>query len=65
MNFSYVKEFFNEVVLKSDIPPSNEVSKNVLFPLLTLYIRVRSFSYARDIVQKQRRAKSKGTKKAL
>ena len=66
MNFSYVKEFFNEVVSKSDaLNPSEEVSKNVLMSILSLYIQVRSFSYARDIVQKERQSKSSSNKKAL
>ena len=65
MDFSFIKEFFSEVVAKSDMSPSDEVCKSTLFSILTLYIRVRSFSYTKDIVQKQRLSKSKGTKKAL
>ena len=49
MNFSYVKEFFNEIVSQADLTASDEVIKSTLFSVLTLYVRVRAFSYAKDI----------------
>ena len=65
MDFSFITEFFREVAAKSDMFPSDEVCKSTIFSILTLYVRVRSFSYTKDIVQKQMLTKSKATKKAL
>ena len=33
--------------------PTNEVSKNTLQSILELFIRARSFSYVKDIVEKR------------
>ena len=51
MNFLYVKDFYNEILSSADIPPAKEVAKSILLTILTLYLRVRSFSYVRDFVQ--------------
>ena len=65
MNFSYVKDFYSEVLASTDITPTDEVAKSTLLTILTLYLRVRSFSYARDFVQKYRLSKSLHKNKAL
>ena len=38
MDFSFIMEFFSDVVAKSDMSPSDEVCKGTLFSILTLYI---------------------------
>jgi hypothetical protein len=38
-------------------PESTEVSKNLLEHLITLFVRVRSFSYAKDIIEKHKMRK--------
>ena len=42
-----------------------EVSDEMLEKVLTLFLRVRSFSYAKDVVNNFKRKQSKGKSKAL
>ena len=41
MNFSYVKDFYSEVLASTDITPTDEVAKSTLLTILTLYLRVQ------------------------
>ena len=59
-----IKDFYSEVLASTDITPTDEVAKSTLLTILTLYLRVRSFSYARDFVQKYRLSKSLHKNKA-
>ena len=69
--FSYVKDFFGEIIKKIDIDTESEnfkiVSKDILFSMIQLYIRVRMFSLVRDYVQqmKAKKGKEKSLRKTL
>lgn len=54
MEFPQIQTIFKLVVDSSDIEISKEVSKSTLYGMLTLYIRVRSFSFAKDTVEKHK-----------
>ena len=62
LNFKYIKEYFAEIVEESELKSYCIVSNDVLHGIIELYIKVRSFSTARDYVQRHRCLK-KGTKK--
>ena len=66
MEFSYVQDYFKLVMEAAEIDISKEVAKNVLFGILILYVRIRVFSYAKDVVQKHKiKMKNKGKQAAL
>ena len=48
---SEVLSSFQCMVSDAELIPEADVSKNVLHAIVSLYIRVRSFSYAKDIIQ--------------
>ena len=48
MSFSYIKEFFQNIVIETELKPTNEVSKNTLQSILELFIRARSMVYLKD-----------------
>lgn len=48
---SEVLSSFQCMVSVAELIPEGEVSKNVLHAIVSLYIRVRSFSCAKDIIQ--------------
>ena len=62
VNFKYIKEYFAEIVEKSELKASGILSDDVLHGIIESYIKVRSFSTARDYVQRHRCLKN-GTKK--
>ena len=66
VNFKYMKKYFAEIVEESELKPYGMVSDDVLHGMfyIELYIEVRSFSTARDYVQRHRCLK-KGTKKGI
>lgn len=43
---------FNLMVTSSDVKPDSHVSKEVLYGIVKLYVRVRAFSVAKDVIQK-------------
>ena len=43
---------FNLMVTDTDIKPDSHVSKEVLYGIVKLYLRVRAFSVAKDFIQK-------------
>ena len=49
-----IQETFKAVAISCDVEPTEEVSNNVLNALLILYQRIRTFSYAKDILQKNK-----------
>ena len=53
---------FNSIISSVDTTIKKEISLNLLEHILTLYFRVRSFSYAKDIRERHKRAK-KDTRK--
>eukprot|EP00112_Aurelia_sp_Birch-Aquarium-sp1_P002039 Seg1221.17 transcript_id=Seg1221.17/GoldUCD/mRNA.D3Y31 product="hypothetical protein" protein_id=Seg1221.17/GoldUCD/D3Y31 len=59
-----LKTSFSSIVSEIDICPSSGLVKDLLYCIVALYVRVRCFSYARDIIQqyklKSRQVKSKG-----
>ena len=40
------------IITDAEIKPSSHVIKDVLHGIITLYVRVRSFSFARDVIEK-------------
>ena len=60
---------YQTTVSNAELVPTKNVSKDVLYSIVNLYIRVRSFSLAKDIIQdfkiKARQAKSKALRKEI
>ena len=54
-NFSPLLTIFCHVVSDCDATINDQVKMNTLSSILTLYLRVRTFSLAKDIVAKQKR----------
>ena len=69
MQFTYVKEFFQELVATASIKPSIDVAKNLLHSILVLYVKVRAFSFAKDVIEKhkyiKKQTKAKGLRTAI
>ena len=66
MEFSYIKEFYKNIVDTCDGIISLETTKVVLYDMLTVYLKVRSFSLAKDVVQKHKISQNaKGKAKSL
>ena len=65
VNCQYIKEYFVEIVEESELKPSGIVIDDVLHGIIELYIKVRSFSTAKDYVQGHRCLKKGKKKKAL
>lgn len=53
------------MVSDAELVPNVEVSKNVFHAIVSLYIRVRSFSCAKDIIQRYKVKAKKSKGKAL
>jgi hypothetical protein len=64
-----VKSLWENIVLESGIEESSSMQKLCLENIVKLYIRVRSFSYARDYISKykikEKQTKSKSLRKDL
>jgi hypothetical protein len=60
---------FNTIVSESALHIDNSVSKDILHCIINLYVRVRSFSLAKDIIQKykikQKQVKAKALRKEI
>ena len=60
---------YQTMVSNAELVPTKNVSKDVLYSIVNLYIRVRSFSLAKDIIQdfkiKAKQAKSKALRKEI
>ena len=66
MEFSFIQDNFKLVIEEAEINITKEVAKNVLYGILVLYIRIRAFSFAKDIVQKHKiKLKNVGKQTAL
>ena len=54
-------------VVSAGIDIQNEIKDNILEKMLELYLRVRSFSFAKDITSKQKKLhdKDKGLRKEI
>ena len=65
MSFSYIKDFFQNLFIEAELKPNSEVSKNTLQSIRQLFIRVRSFSYVKDIVEKRKLILKQSKTKAL
>ena len=49
-----VVAFFNDIVSESSLEIDKRVSKDMLHIINNLYLRVLSFSFARDVIQKHK-----------
>ena len=60
---------FNLMVTDADIKPDSYVSKEVLYGIVKLYVRVRAFSVAKDVIQKykikNKQAKAKSLRREI
>lgn len=60
---------YQTMVSDAELVPTNNVSKDVLYRIVNLYIRVHSFSLAKDIIQnykiKAKQAKGKALHKEI
>ena len=62
---STIRSKFKTVCYDVDPKVNSEISLNLLEQILTLFVRMRTFSYARDIREKHRASKKKGKKRAM
>ena len=64
-----VVAFFDDIVSESSLEIDKRVSKDMLHSIINLYLRVRSFSFARDVIQKhkinQKQLKAKSLRKEI
>ena len=60
-----VDSLFQEWVGSADLEVSKDVSKDVLHQVLLLYIKVRSFSFAKDVINKHKAKQKSSKSKAL
>ena len=66
MNDIAVKELFHENIQNCDVEISHSSQKSTLQSILRLFVKVRSFNYAKDLVQKFKLKSSNiNSKKAL
>ena len=56
---------FNDIILSVDIHMKNEFHINLLEHILTLYFRVRAFSFAKDVREKHKAAHKALRKRSL
>ena len=56
---------FNAIILSVDIHMKKEFRKNLLEHILTLYFRVRAFSFDKDVREKHRAAHKASRKRSL
>ena len=47
---SIVVSQYNIMLLEAELEPVDHISKSVLYSIINLYVRVRSFSLAKDII---------------
>ena len=64
-SFSYIRDFFNDIKRSSEIPVSEEVLNVTLYNILHLYIKIRSFTFAKNKVEKHKQKNRKTRLKAL
>ena len=66
---SELPAYYNLMVSDSELVPATHVIKDVLHAIVLLYVRVRSFSLAKDIIQhhklRSRQTKSKALRKEI
>eukprot|EP00795_Rhopilema_esculentum_P016140 gene16140-7502_t len=62
-----VRELFSSILEDCPAyePKDDELAKNILQEMFTLFLRVRSFSYAKDIINRQKLKTTSGKKKSL
>ena len=69
INDSSVKSNLQELCHAAELNVSKNIAKDILFSIVKLYIQIRSFSYARDIMQKYKIGgqcgKAKGLRKEI
>ena len=64
-SFSHIRDFFNDIKHSSEIPVSEEVLNVMLYNILHLYIKVRSFTFAKHKAEKHKQKNWKTRPKAL
>ena len=66
---SDIQANFNLMVTDADIKPDSHVSKEVLYGIVKLYVQVRAFSVAKDVIHKYKiqtkQAKAKSLRKEI
>ena len=63
MKDSDIRSLYNSIVTDTFNNCSSEIKENLLEKMLKLYLRVRAFSTAKDIIQKHRNEKKKKPEK--
>ena len=53
------------MLLEAELEPVDQISKSVLYSIINLYVRVRSFSLAKDIITCHKIHIKKGKDKSL
>lgn len=56
---------FNTIVSEASLNVNSSISKDILYSIINLYVRVRSFSFTKDIIQKYKIKQKKNKSKAL
>ena len=66
---SIIVSQYNIMLLEAELEPVNHISKSVLYSIIHLYVRVRSFSLAKDIIEchkiKVKKSKAKSLRKEI
>ncbi|XP_067042159.1 uncharacterized protein [Acropora muricata] len=64
-----VVAFFNDIVSESSLEIDKRISKDMLHNIINLFLHVRSFSFAKDVIQnhkiKQKQVKAKSLRKEI
>ena len=65
MNNSEIKTLFQEHVVLCDISISSSTIKDTLYSILHLFVKIRAYNFAKDLVQKQKFRNDDSSKKPL
>ena len=60
-----VRSNFNDVCMSADTPVPKEIQKNILEQIITLFVRVRTFSFAKNTRERYKTAKKETRKRSL
>jgi hypothetical protein len=56
---------YNLLLSETELVPESNLSKDILHSIVNLYVKVRLFSFAKDIIQKHKIAAKRTKTKAL
>ena len=54
LSYCYVQEFYQNIFSSAQLKVNETIADDMLYSIVRLYIKVRAFSFTRDIVHKDR-----------